>query len=101
VARPAEPGSGEDHVYHLYVVRSARRDALQAYLRQRGIGTDVHYPLPAHLQPVYRGLGYREGDFPASERLAREVLSLPLYPELTRAEVEGIAAAVRSFEEGA
>lgn len=99
--RPAGPLPGEDHVYHLYVVRSPRRDALQAYLRARGIGTDVHYPLPAHLQPVYRPLGYAEGAFPVSERLAREVLSLPMYPELTCAEVEAVAAAVRSFEEGA
>jgi len=99
--RPAGPLPGEDHVYHLYVVRSPRRDALQSYLRARGIGTDVHYPLPAHLQPVYRPLGYAEGAFPVSERLAREVLSLPMYPELTCAEVEAVAAAVRSFEEGA
>jgi dTDP-3-amino-3,4,6-trideoxy-alpha-D-glucose transaminase len=97
---PAGPLPGESHVYHLYVVRSPQRDALQAHLRQHGIGTDVHYPLPAHLQPVYRALGYEEGAFPVSERLAREVLSLPLYPELTRAEVEAVAAAVRSFEEG-
>lgn len=99
VATPAGPAPGEDHVYHLYVVRSTQRDALQTHLRQRGIGTDVHYPLPAHLQPVYRPLGYGEGAFPVSERLAGEVLSLPMYPELTRSEVEAVAAAVRAFEE--
>jgi len=101
VALPAGPAPGEDHVYHLYVVRSPQRDALQVHLRARGIGTDVHYPLPAHLQPVYRSLGYQEGDFLVSEQLAREVLSLPMYPELTRVEVEAVAAAVRSFEEDA
>jgi dTDP-4-amino-4,6-dideoxygalactose transaminase len=96
VVTPAGPLPGEDHVYHLYVVRSPLRDVVQSHLRQRGIGTDVHYPLPAHLQPVYRSLGYGAGDFPVSECLARELLSLPLYPELTRAEADAVAAAVRS-----
>jgi dTDP-4-amino-4,6-dideoxygalactose transaminase len=99
VVAPAGPAPDEDHVYHLYVVRSARRDALQAHLRQQGIGTDVHYPLPTHLQPVYRSLGYAKGDFPVSERLAREVLSLPMYPELEHGEMEAVATAVRAFEE--
>jgi len=100
---PTAPPSGEEHVYHLYVVRCPRRDALQSHLRAQGIGTDVHYPLPTHLQLIYRDLGYRAGDLPISERLAGEVLSLPTYPELTRAEVEAVAAAVHSFvpsEEG-
>ncbi len=101
VAPPAGPDPGQDHVYHLYVVRCRQRDALQSHLRRQGIGTDVHYPLPAHLQPAYRPLGYQEGAFPVSERLAREVLSLPMYPELTRSEVEAVAAAVRAFEEQA
>ncbi len=96
---PSPPPPGEEHVYHLYVIRSQRRDDLQAYLREQGIGTDIHYPLPTHLQPIYRHLGYREGDFPVSERLAREVLSLPLYPELTRAEVERVARAIQTFVE--
>ncbi len=100
VRTPSPSPPGEEHVYHLYVIRSPQRDALQAYLRDRGIGTDIHYPLPTHLQPIYRHLGYREGDFPVSERLAREVLSLPLYPELTRAEVEQVARTVRTFVEG-
>jgi len=99
VVLPAGPDAGEDHVYHLYVVCCEQRDALQAYLREQGIGTDVHFPLPAHLQPVYRSLGYLEGDFPVSERLARQVLSLPMYPELLRAELEAVAAAVGAFQE--
>jgi dTDP-4-amino-4,6-dideoxygalactose transaminase len=82
------------HVCHLYVVRAPERDRLQAGLRERGVGAAVHYPLPAHLQPVYAGLA-APGSLPVTERLANEVLSLPIYPELTDAEVEAVAAAVR------
>jgi dTDP-4-amino-4,6-dideoxygalactose transaminase len=98
VTPPQVPPGGEEHVYHLYVVRCPRRDALRAHLRERGIGTDVHYPIPTHLQPIYRHLGYGPGDLPVSERLADEVLSLPLYPELTRQEVEAVAPAVRELD---
>jgi dTDP-4-amino-4,6-dideoxygalactose transaminase len=84
----------ERHVFHLYVVRAPERDRLQSRLRERGIGTVVHYPLPAHLQPVYQGLA-APGSLPITERLAHEVLSLPIYPELTDAEVDAVAAAVR------
>jgi dTDP-4-amino-4,6-dideoxygalactose transaminase len=84
------------HVYHLYVVRSAERDRLQAALRQRGVGSAVHYPLPAHLQPAYESLGLAApGSLPVTERLAAEVLSLPIYPELSDAEVDMVATAVR------
>jgi len=75
-------------------VQTKQRDQLQAALKERGIETAVHYPLPAHLQPVYQGLA-TPGSLPVTERLAQEVLSLPIYPELTQAEVEAIAAAVR------
>jgi dTDP-4-amino-4,6-dideoxygalactose transaminase len=85
----------ESHIYHLYVVQTKQRDQLQAALKERGIETAVHYPLPAHLQPVYQGLA-SPGSLPVTERLAGEVLSLPIYPELTDAEVEAVAAAVRS-----
>jgi dTDP-4-amino-4,6-dideoxygalactose transaminase len=84
----------ERHVYHLYVVRAPERERLRARLRERGIGAVVHYPLPAHLQPVYQGLA-PPGSLPVTERLAHEVLSLPIYPELTDAEVDAVAAAVR------
>ncbi len=97
VQTPEPPPPEVEHVYHLYVVRCAHRDALCEHLRQRGVGSDIHYPLPTHLQPIYQDLGYREGDFPVSERLAREVLSLPLYPELTREEIEAVVEAVHSF----
>jgi dTDP-4-amino-4,6-dideoxygalactose transaminase len=90
---PEAPDDGE-HVYHLYVVRSKQRDRLQAALRERGVGTDIHYPLPAHLQPIYAHMA-SAGNLPVTEQLAQEVLSLPIYPELTQAEVEAIAAAVR------
>jgi dTDP-3-amino-3,4,6-trideoxy-alpha-D-glucose transaminase len=84
------------HVYHLYVVRARERDRLQATLRECGVGTAIHYPLPAHLQPAYLDLGLaRPGSLPVTEQLAGEVLSLPIYPELTDAEVEAVAAAVR------
>ncbi|MBP7694136.1 MAG: DegT/DnrJ/EryC1/StrS family aminotransferase, partial [Anaerolineales bacterium] len=86
---------GAEHVYHLYVVRSARRDALQAGLRARGVGSLVHYPVPVHLQPAYRGRLGEPGSFPEAERAAQEVLSLPLYPELTDAQAAAVVAAVR------
>jgi dTDP-4-amino-4,6-dideoxygalactose transaminase len=85
------------HGYHLYVVRSPRRDALQQHLRAQGIATSVHYPVPVHRQPAYQHLGYAEGDFPCAERACREVLSLPLYPELTEDELRHVAAAVSAF----
>jgi dTDP-4-amino-4,6-dideoxygalactose transaminase len=91
---PAAPEDGE-HVYHLYVVRSERRDQLQAALRDHGIATDIHYPLPAHHQPIYTHLA-PAGGLPATDRMAQQVLSLPMYPELTQAEVEAVATAVRT-----
>jgi dTDP-4-amino-4,6-dideoxygalactose transaminase len=91
---------GNTHVYHLYVIRSAARDALQKWLTEKGVGTLVHYPMPIHLQPAY--LGTRGGDaLPETERAAREVLSLPIYPELQAAQAEAVATAVRSFQEKA
>jgi dTDP-4-amino-4,6-dideoxygalactose transaminase len=92
---------GTLHVFHLFVVRTPLRDDLARFLSGRGIGTLVHYPVPLHLQPAYAHLGYREGDFPVSERAQREVLSLPLFPELTRAELEEVCDAVRSFFDAA
>ena len=81
-------------VYHLFVVRHPRREALGTALRERGVATLVHYPTPLHLQPAFANLGGRSGDLPVAERAAGEVLSLPLYPELTDAQVEAVAAAV-------
>jgi dTDP-4-amino-4,6-dideoxygalactose transaminase len=87
---PADPG----HVFHLYVIACDDRDGLRRYLQESGIGCDVHYPLPAHLQPAYRWLGYTPGTLPVSERLAHRILSLPLFPQLSRGEIESVVAAV-------
>ncbi|MEO1237284.1 MAG: DegT/DnrJ/EryC1/StrS family aminotransferase [Planctomycetota bacterium] len=84
-------------IYNQYVVRTPRRDALMAHLRERQIGCGVYYPLSLHEQPCFAPLGYHTGDFPESERAAKEVLALPIYPELTEAQVRVVAEAVRGF----
>lgn len=96
VIPPAE-APGRRHAYHLFVVRSGQRDLLQAFLRERGIRTGIHYPLPVHLQPAYRHLSYEPGSLPVTERQAGEVLSLPMFPELTDAEVETVVETIRAF----
>jgi dTDP-4-amino-4,6-dideoxygalactose transaminase len=96
VVTPAVPPESK-HVYHLYVVRSSTRDALQAYLRESGIGSGVHYPLPVHLQPFYAGLGYREGAFPVAERLANEVLSLPMFPFMSDEQMRFVTSRIGAF----
>ena len=83
-------------VWHLYVVRHARRDALAKTLAEQGIGTVVHYPVPPHLQPAYAGLGFKQGDFPIAEAIHREVLSLPMGPTLSDEQALQVAAAVRA-----
>jgi dTDP-4-amino-4,6-dideoxygalactose transaminase len=83
------------HVYHCYVVRSPQRDHHRQLLTEQQIQTGVHYPIPVHLQAAYRDLGYRAGEFPVSEAAAAEVLSLPIFPEMTDAQVEAVAAALR------
>jgi len=87
------------HVYHLYVVRSRRRDDLQRFLAEQGIGTLIHYPVPVHLQDAYRDLGVPRGALPATERAAEEILSLPLYPELPDEMIAEVAEAVNRFVE--
>src|SRR5262249_50231743 len=74
------------HVFHQYVVRAQRRDDLRQFLAERKIGTEIYYPIPLHLQPCFSYLGYGKGDFPESERASREVLALPMFPELTEDE---------------
>jgi dTDP-4-amino-4,6-dideoxygalactose transaminase len=83
------------HVYHAYTVRSDDRDALQSALSAEGIQTGVHYAIPAHLQPAYADLGYTRGSFPQAESAAQQVLSLPLYPELSQQAIVKVADAVR------
>jgi len=99
VTLPVEMPYGQ-HVYHLYVVRSTRRDELRAFLKEHGIGSLVHYPVPIHLQPAYRGRLGDVGSFPEAERAAREVLSLPMFPELTEEQVRQVAEAVHTFSKG-
>jgi dTDP-4-amino-4,6-dideoxygalactose transaminase len=93
------------HVYHLFVIqvnskpdkRQEVRDKLQRFLNENGIGTGLHYPIPLHLQPCFRELGYKRGDFPVAEQLAESGLSLPIYPELTDEQIEYVAEKIREF----
>jgi dTDP-4-amino-4,6-dideoxygalactose transaminase len=92
------PGeAGEAHVFHQYVVRARDRDALRASLAAAGVDTQVYYSLPLHLQPALAHLGHREGEFPHAERASREVLALPIYPELSRTAAETVVEAVARF----
>ena len=86
------------HVYHVYAVRLSARDATRTALQDAGIQTGVHYPIPVHLQPAHADLGYGPGDFPVAEALASQVLSLPMFPEMTTEQVHTVAAAVREAE---
>jgi dTDP-4-amino-4,6-dideoxygalactose transaminase len=85
------------HVFHQYVVRAYRRDELREFLTARKIGTEVYYPIPLHLQPCFVYLGYREGDFPEAERAAKEVLALPMFPELTEEEQRWVVQSIADF----
>jgi dTDP-4-amino-4,6-dideoxygalactose transaminase len=88
------------HIYHLYVVQTEARDALQKHLTAAGVQTGIHYPVPVHLQPAYASLGHRAGDFPVAERQAARVLSLPMFPELTEEQIVRVGEAVRAFAGG-
>jgi dTDP-4-amino-4,6-dideoxygalactose transaminase len=93
---PHEAAHAES-VYHLYVVRHPRRDALREHLTRHGIGSALHYPLPCHLQKCFADLGYQAGAFPVAEQVSRECLSLPVFPEMTDAQQEAVAAAIQGF----
>jgi dTDP-4-amino-4,6-dideoxygalactose transaminase len=93
---PREATWGES-VYHLYVVRHPKREELKKHLEANGVGCALHYPLPLHLQKCYASLGYKEGSFPVAEKAARECLSLPIYPEMTDAQVQRVAEVIKDF----
>jgi dTDP-4-amino-4,6-dideoxygalactose transaminase len=88
---------GTRHVWHQYVIRTRRRDAMREFLSLRGIGSEVYYPLPLHLQEALKGLGYVESSFPEAERAAREVLALPMFPELREDEQQTVVSAIAEF----
>jgi dTDP-4-amino-4,6-dideoxygalactose transaminase len=89
--------AGSHHVWHQYVIRSNRRDALREFLTARGIGSEIYYPVPLHMQEALKGLGYAEGSFPEAERAAREVLALPIFPELREDEQQTVVRAIAEF----
>jgi dTDP-4-amino-4,6-dideoxygalactose transaminase len=96
VAAPHEP-SWSRAVHHLYVVRVADRDALIAHLKEAGIGTGIHYPIPLHLQRAYADRGYKAGDYPVAERAAAEIVSLPMFPNLTAVQQRRVVDEIKSF----
>ena len=93
------PGLGKDrtHVYHLYVVQVPERDKLIELAGKQGIGCGIHYAVPLHLQPAYKALGYKQGDFPVSEVVTSRCVSLPMFPDLTEAQVDKVAKFVQDY----
>ena len=96
IVTPRAPAAGR-HIFNQYAIRAERRDELRAALTERGIGTEIYYPVPLHLQQCFAALGHQQGDFPESERAAAETLALPVYPELSEAQLAHVVAAVAEF----
>ena len=94
---PVRPPAGSESVYHLYVIRSAERDELAAHLKENGVASGIHYPIPIHLTEAFSHLGHGEGDYPVAEQAAREVLSLPMHPGLEEGAIEIVTGAIRDF----
>jgi dTDP-4-amino-4,6-dideoxygalactose transaminase len=99
IVTPYEP-SWSRAVYHLYVVRAENREGLMAHLSKSGIGTGIHYPIPLHQQKAYESLGYKTGDFPVTEKVAREIVSLPMFPQLKGEQQAWVVAETLGFARG-
>ncbi len=95
--KPPVVDPANEHIFHQYTVRAERRDELQGHLKKEGIGHAVYYPVPLHRQPCFANLGYKDGSLPQAERAAREVISLPIYPELTPAQRDRVIDTIRGF----
>jgi len=96
VVTPGDAGYGR-HVYNQYVIQVPARDGLLRVLAEKGIGYQVYYPLPLHLQECFKGLGYEQGDFPAAEEACKRVVALPVFPELTEEELDYVVDVIKSF----
>jgi dTDP-4-amino-4,6-dideoxygalactose transaminase len=96
VAAPTE-WEGNEHIYHMYVIQAPRRDELQVWLKEHGVGTGIHYPVPIHLQKAMGNLGYKPGDMPVTEKTVEKILSLPMYPEMTDDQINAVVEALKSF----
>jgi dTDP-4-amino-4,6-dideoxygalactose transaminase len=88
------------HVYHIYAIRTKKRDALQAHLKENHIVTLIHYPVPPHLQKAYKALGYTKGRFPIAEELADTLLSLPIFPEISKEQLNYVISTIKNFYKG-
>jgi dTDP-4-amino-4,6-dideoxygalactose transaminase len=97
IVLPHEKTGYAQHVYHIYTIRNSSRDELMTALGDKGIATGIHYPVALHLTGAYRHLGYKEGSFPVSERIARELVSLPMFPELNQEQIEYVVAGIKEF----
>lgn len=97
---PVEPiieNNGAKHVYYMYVIKTPRRDELKKFLEKKGIGCGIHYPIPLHLQPAYCHLGFKEGDYPFAEKISKQILSIPMYPELTEEQISYVIDSINEF----